>query len=95
MRPIGVTTHILSSKEPLLTAHQRFITERRREVLFWMARGKEYREIAEIMNISWCTARHHANQIKEMYGAPTRMCAVMRAIARGDISLEEIMREFA
>lgn len=71
------------------------ITERRKEVLYWLARGKTTSEIADILNLSFYTAKNHVCDILRVYGTPNRICAVLRAIARGDISLDEILREFA
>lgn len=71
------------------------ITDRRKEVLHWMARGKSNSEIAEIMSLSPLTVKNHVEQILVVYGATNRICAAMRAMARGDISTDALMQEFA
>ena len=73
----------------------RRITDRRGEVLHWMARGKTNFEIACILGLSPLTLKNHVGQILAVYDAPNRVCAVVRAIARGDISRDELFREFA
>lgn len=71
------------------------ITERRKQVMHWVARGKSNKEIAVILGLSSTTVRKHIVRILALYGAPNRLCATMRAMARGDISAQELMREFA
>ena len=73
----------------------RHITRRRKEVLHWMARGKTNIEIGAILNRSPRTIGYHVQAIGTIYGCPNRMSTVMRAIARGDIPYESIVREFA
>ena len=95
---MNITTHVLADypeprKKP--RAKPWTITERRKEVLYWLARGKTTPEIADILNLSFFTAKNHVCEILKIYGTPNRTCAVLRAIARGDISLDEILREFA
>lgn len=70
------------------------ITDRRREVLYWMARGKSNAEIGAILGISPCTVKQHVEQIGFIYGCPNRISMVLRGIARGDIAIEPIVREF-
>ena len=71
------------------------ITDRRKEVLHWIARGKSNSEIAEIMSLSPLTVKNHVEHILVVYGATNRVCAVMRAMARGDVSVNDVLREFA
>lgn len=73
----------------------RKITARRREVLHWIARGKVNSEIAAILGLSELTVKHHVQDILCIYSATNRMCAVMRAIARGDLAIDALMRDFA
>ncbi len=89
---VSVTTHLL---QPRKNPHPAKITERRKQVLYWMARGKTNPEIGAILGLSWCTVKNHVEDIMRIYGTPNRICAVMRALARGDVPFEEIAREFA
>lgn len=73
----------------------RKITGRRREVLHWMARGKDNVEIGMILGVSTLTVKNHVRDILCIYGAANRVCAVMRAMARGDVAADAVMREFA
>lgn len=77
---------------------RRTITERRKQVLHWMARGKTNEEIAAITGItgiSPLTVKNHVQTILGIYGVPNRISAVLRAIARGDVDFEEMKKEFA
>ncbi|HEU4344796.1 MAG TPA: helix-turn-helix transcriptional regulator [Candidatus Binatia bacterium] len=95
---MNITTHILADwPEPRKKrmAKPWTITKRRKEVLYWLARGKSTQDIADILGLSFFTTKNHVLHIYKIYGTPNRICAVLRAIARGDISLDEILREFA
>lgn len=89
---MNVTTHRMEHRT---NPRPKRITARTREILYWIARGKSNEEIAIITGGSPLTIKNHIYKIFEIYNAPNRMCAVMRAMARGDVSLEELMREFA
>ena len=71
------------------------ITVRRAEVIYWMARGKENSEIGKLIGCSPFTVKNHIRDILRIYGCPNRVSAALIAIARGDISFEEIQKEFA
>lgn len=90
---MNVLTHRIDP--PRKNPHPAKITERRKQVLYWMARGKSNEEIATILDLSMLTVKNTVATILSIYGTPNRMCSVMRAIARGDVSLDELMREFA
>ena len=95
---MNITTHVLANpREPYKKrrAIPPKITARRKEVLYWMARGKENQEIADILGVNFHTARNHVRNILRVYGTPNRYCAALTAMARGDISLDEILRDFA
>lgn len=70
------------------------ITGRRAEVLYWMARGKENSEIGALIGCSPLTVKNHIRDILRIYGCPNRVSAALIAISRGDISFEEIKKEF-
>lgn len=90
---MNVTTHRL--EPPRKNPHPARITERRKQVLHWMARGKSNEEIAAILGLSMLTVKNTVATILQVYGVPNRVCAVMRALVRGDVELEDIRREFA
>jgi DNA-binding CsgD family transcriptional regulator len=77
---MNVITHRLDP--PRTNPRARVITGRRKEVLHWLARGKTNEEIGRIMGLSPLTLKNHVR-------------AVMRAMARGDLSIDELVREFA
>ena len=70
------------------------ITGRRKEVLYWMARGKTNGEIGALIGCSPLTVKNHIRDILRIYGCPNRVSAALISIARGDISFEEIKKEF-
>ena len=98
-----VITHTLSDELPPQWRHQkkkkrsipRHITERRKEVLHWMAKGKDNLEIAQILGINFYTAKNHVCHILRVYNTSNRISAVLRAIARGDIRLDDVVKDFA
>jgi DNA-binding CsgD family transcriptional regulator len=90
---MNVITHRLDP--PRKNPRDRVITGRRKEVLHWLARGKTNEEIGRIMGLSPLTLKNHVRDILIIYNAPNRLSAVMRAMARGDLSIDELVREFA
>jgi DNA-binding CsgD family transcriptional regulator len=64
-------------------------------VLHWAARGKSNAEIGQILGCEGNTVKNHLRVICQIYGTPNRVCAVMRAMARGDVSASDVLREFA
>ena len=71
------------------------MTNRQRQVLYWIARGKTSAEVGQILGLSYKTIDKYVLRICQIYDAPNRTCAVMRGLARGDISAQELMSEFA
>jgi DNA-binding CsgD family transcriptional regulator len=67
------------------------MTPRRMEVLLWMARGKTNEEIAAIVGLAAPTVKNHVQDVLAYYGAPTRICAVIQAMARGDLTLGQVL----
>ncbi len=55
------------------------LTEREREVLRWLARGKTDRDIAAILGTSPRTVQKHLERVYAKLGVETRTAAVMRA----------------
>ncbi|HEY0315800.1 MAG TPA: response regulator [Sphingomonas sp.] len=67
-----------------LLAERHGLTSREAEVLLWISRGKQNREVSEILNISPRTVNKHLEQIFEKMGVENRASAA--AIAVGTLS---------
>jgi len=67
-----------------LLAERHGLTSREAEVLIWISRGKQNREISEILHISPRTVNKHLEQIFEKMGVENRASAT--AIAVGNLS---------
>ena len=67
-----------------LLAERHGLTSREAEVLIWISRGKQNREISEILHISPRTVNKHLEQIFEKMGVENRASAT--AIAVGTLS---------
>ena len=67
-----------------LLAERHGLTSREAEVLVWISRGKQNREISEILHISPRTVNKHLEQIFEKMGVENRASAA--AIAVGTLS---------
>lgn len=67
-----------------LLAKRHGLTSREAEVLFWISRGKQNREISEILHISPRTVNKHLEQVFEKMGVENRASAT--AIAVGTLS---------
>jgi DNA-binding CsgD family transcriptional regulator len=61
------------------------LTEREREILSWVARGKTNKEIAALLFVTHSTVRKHLENVFEKLGVHTRTAAVARAF-RSDTS---------
>lgn len=92
---MNITTHLCGRGPKPERKIGLTITERRRQVIYWLARGKENAEIGQIMGISQWTVKGHVEAILSVYKAPNRMSAVVKAIAVGDLSLDELMKDFS
>ena len=66
------------------------LTERERQVLILVARGKANREIAHELQISIKTVEYHMTNILGKLGARNRTEAVLKALRQGLVTLEEI-----
>lgn len=67
-----------------LLAERHGLTSREAEVLLWISRGKQNREVSQILNISPRTVNKHLEQIFEKLGVENRSSAA--AIAVGTLS---------
>lgn len=68
------------------------LTERQREVLAWIARGKSPEVVAQIVEppISRRGVRFHLQRIYERFGVATREQAIVQALKEGDLHLESL-----
>ena len=64
-----------------LLAERHALTSREAEVLVWISRGKQNREISEILEISPRTVNKHLEQIFEKMGVENRASATAIAVA--------------
>jgi len=67
------------SKEPDSRPHQP-LSQRERESLTWVAKGKTDWEIAQLLGISERTVHYHIENAKKKMMVPTRLQAVVEAI---------------
>ena len=68
------------------------LTDRQRECVMWVARGKSDWEIAKILGISEETAREHVSNARERYGVPKRTLVAVHALFDGTIGFLDILR---
>src|SRR4028119_1321572 len=68
------------------------LTEREREVIKALAQGKSNREIASALDISERTVRNHASNIYKKLHIFDRTQAVIYAVRRGLVDLEQLDR---
>jgi DNA-binding CsgD family transcriptional regulator len=68
------------------------MTDRQRDCLLWVARGKTDWEISRIFGISPETVVRHIKQARERYGVEKRTSLLVRALFDGTISFTDIFR---
>ena len=68
------------------------ITDRQRDCLVWVARGKSDWEISRIIGISPETVVRHVKQARERYGVEKRTSLLIRTLFDGTISFTDIFR---
>lgn len=68
------------------------MTDRQRDCLIWVARGKTDWEISRILGISPETVVRHIKQARERYGVEKRTSLLVRALFDGTISFTDIFR---
>lgn len=68
------------------------LTDRQRDCVLWVARGKGDWEIGRILGISEETVTRHIKQACERYGVNKRTMLVIRALFDGTITLTQILR---
>ncbi|WP_129793884.1 LuxR family transcriptional regulator [Sphingosinicella sp. CPCC 101087] len=68
------------------------LTDRQRECIIWVARGKTDWEISRILGISHETVIRHLKQARERYGVTKRTMLAVHALFDGSISFFDIFR---
>ena len=73
------------------------LTVREKDVLYWVARGKENAEIAEILTASPETIRKHVQNIRRKYESESRLAIIakywQRQLDERDREIERFKRE--
>lgn len=69
-----------SEREPSVLQHTFALTSREAEVLLWVSRGKQNRDIGEILNISPRTVNKHLEQVFVKLGVENRAAAAGAAV---------------
>jgi DNA-binding NarL/FixJ family response regulator len=74
------------------------ITERRKQIVHWLALGKDNNTIAAIMGVSPLTIKNHILHLSLAYGVGgiggNRLKIVMAALVRGDIKLDDFRADY-
>lgn len=66
------------------------LTDRQRECVRWLARGKSDGEIGDILDVSEETVTKHLKQARERYGVERRTSLAIRALFDGTLSFADI-----
>jgi DNA-binding NarL/FixJ family response regulator len=80
----AIQNHTPQTPTPTKT-HEAFpeLTPKQRELLSWLAKGKSYKQIAELMSITPHTVRNYASNIFEIIHAEDKVQAALMARDRG------------
>ena len=68
------------------------LTDRQRDCVLWVARGKTDWEIAQILGLSEETVIQHLKLARERYGVPKRALLAVRALFDGLITFSDVLR---
>jgi LuxR family quorum-sensing system transcriptional regulator CciR len=68
------------------------LTDRQRDCVIWVARGKTDPEIAQILEVSRDTVNEHLRQARDRYGVVRRTSLAIHALYDGAISFTDILR---
>ena len=68
------------------------LTDRQRECIVWVARGKSDWEISRILGIEHETVVRHLKQARERYGVGKRTMLAVQALFDGSISFADVLR---
>lgn len=78
---------------PGLVANVPLLTDRQRDTLVLIARGKPDPEIADALGIATRTAHHHVENVRRAYGNAQRPFLIARALFDGQISFGDVFRK--
>ena len=78
-------------RSPSLIAPPR-LTDRQRECILWVARGKSDWEISRILGIEHETVVRHLKQARERYGVSKRTMLAVQALFDGSISFTVVLK---
>ena len=73
-------------------APQPRLTDRQRECILWVARGKTDWEISRILGVEHETVVRHLKQARERYGVAKRTMLAVHALFDGSISFTDVMK---
>lgn len=79
-KELKTENHLLKEKQPLRIKQDGLLATlslREREILHWVREGKRNSEIAQILNISAHTVRHHLESVFGKLGVETRTAAIV------------------
>jgi LuxR family transcriptional regulator, quorum-sensing system regulator BjaR1 len=62
------------------------LTERERQVLVWLSRGKSAQDVAQILGITISTVMFHYRRVASRYGTSNRTHTIVEAIRRREIA---------
>lgn len=68
------------------------LTDRQRECVLWVARGKSDWEISRILGVQHETVVQHLKQARERYGVGKRTMLAVQALFDGSISFNDILK---
>lgn len=68
------------------------LTDRQRDCVLWMARGKTDWEIGRILGVSKETVVLHVKQARERYGVPKRTSLAIRTLFDGTLSFTDVLK---
>lgn len=68
------------------------LTDRQRECILWVARGKSDWEISRILGIQHDTVVRHLKQARERYGVGKRTMLAVQALFDGSISFTDVLK---
>ena len=68
------------------------LTDRQRDCIIWVARGKSDWEISRILGIRHETVTRHVKQARERYGVGKRTLLAVQALFDGSISFNDILK---
>lgn len=67
------------------------LTDRQRECVLWVARGKTDWEIAQILGVSHATVIEHVRNARERYGTSNRLVLAVRVIFDGALCFSDVI----